>query len=79
MKRAKGASSGLVEQRLGGGDLLKWQGSYGALSVSPGDLDRVRVYIRRQEEHHRTDSLDALLEETAEYVDSSVQAPVRSM
>ena len=30
-----------------------WQGGYGAFSVSPSQVNRVRNYIARQEEHHR--------------------------
>ena len=30
-----------------------WQSGYGAFSVSPPDVDSVREYIERQEEHHR--------------------------
>lgn len=30
-----------------------WQEGYGAITVSPSDVMRVRRYIARQEEHHR--------------------------
>lgn len=30
-----------------------WQVGYGAFSVSPGDINRVRIYIENQEAHHR--------------------------
>ena len=33
-----------------------WQDGYGAFSVSPGHLEAVRVYIARQQEHHRKES-----------------------
>ena len=36
---------------------FKWQGSYGAISVSPRDLDMITGYINRQEEHHAQQSL----------------------
>ena len=32
---------------------FQWQGGYAAFSVSQSNLDRVRNYIARQEEHHR--------------------------
>jgi REP element-mobilizing transposase RayT len=35
---------------------FSWQAGYGAFSVDPLNLDRVANYIRRQEEHHRTES-----------------------
>jgi len=31
-----------------------WQAGYGAFSLSPSHVEDVRVYIRNQEEHHRT-------------------------
>ena len=31
-----------------------WQGGYGAFSVSESQVETIRDYIRRQEEHHRT-------------------------
>ena len=49
--RMKGASSYLAQQVLG--HTFKWQGSYGAYSVSRFGLDRVRAYILNQEAHHR--------------------------
>lgn len=36
---------------------FKWQGSYGAFSVSPHDTERVCDYIVRQKEHHAKDDL----------------------
>ena len=30
-----------------------WQGGYGVLSVSPSQVQKVRDYIKNQEEHHR--------------------------
>ena len=35
---------------------FRWQEGYGALSVSPGNLETVAGYIRGQEEHHRVRS-----------------------
>jgi REP element-mobilizing transposase RayT len=31
-----------------------WQAGYGAFSVSQSNLEKVKRYIRRQEEHHKT-------------------------
>ncbi len=31
-----------------------WQDGYGAFSVSPSQLERVKAYIANQDEHHRT-------------------------
>ena len=33
-----------------------WQAGYGAFSVSQSNVEMVRAYIARQEEHHRRDS-----------------------
>ena len=35
-----------------------WQGGYGAFSVSPSQLDRVKQYIANQPVHHRTHSFE---------------------
>ena len=35
-----------------------WQSGYAAFSVSHSDLERVRGYIARQDDHHRTKSFD---------------------
>lgn len=38
--------------------LFSWQEGYGAFSVSPSQVDRVRRYIRNQTEHHARRSFD---------------------
>lgn len=35
---------------------FSWQDGGGAFSVGPGDLEKVRVYLAKQEEHHRKES-----------------------
>ncbi|MFH0980402.1 MAG: transposase, partial [Planctomycetota bacterium] len=44
---------------------FQWQGGYACFSVSPSNLEQVKEYIARQEEHHRKttfqDELRALL------------------
>ena len=59
VKQIKGASSHLVTQRLLPGEFFKWQGSYGAFSVSKLELPRMVDYIRHQEQHHRNHSIIA--------------------
>lgn len=53
-KLLKGESSHWLNSQ----DLLRvnfsWQRGYGAFSVCPGHIDRVRNYILNQDEHHRT-------------------------
>jgi len=49
----KGESSNWINKN----DFIKqksaWQGGYGVLSVSPSQVQKVRDYIKNQEEHHR--------------------------
>ncbi|MQY78106.1 MAG: IS200/IS605 family transposase [Bacteroidetes bacterium] len=49
----KGESSNWINNN----DFIKpkfaWQGGYGVLSVSPSQVQKVRDYIKNQEEHHR--------------------------
>ncbi|WP_400192539.1 transposase [Hymenobacter sp. B81] len=50
----KGSSAHWVnELGLVGVDTFGWQTGYGAFSVSPTHVERVRNYIRNQEAHHR--------------------------
>ena len=58
----KGASSHLMRQEVRLGEFFKWQGGYGAFSVSQRDVEMIRGYIHRQEEHHRAGTLSAALE-----------------
>jgi putative transposase len=44
-------SSEWIHQQIGK-RLFAWQKGYGAFSVSPGNLERVRKYIAEQEKHH---------------------------
>jgi len=53
VKEIKGSSSHLVTHEITPNDFFKWQGAYRAFTVSPGDLERVRHYIRLQKAHHR--------------------------
>jgi REP element-mobilizing transposase RayT len=56
----KGASSHLVTHLPEGGDrLFKWQGAYGAVSVSPQALGEVADYIAHQRAHHAARTLIA--------------------
>lgn len=56
--KVKGASSHLATHRaLPDSAFFKWQGAYGAVSVSPRDLPEISGYIARQKEHHTTGGL----------------------
>jgi putative transposase len=50
----KGASSHLVNQQklMPRDEIFKWQGTYGAFSVSQPLVQEVAQYIRHQREHH---------------------------
>jgi REP element-mobilizing transposase RayT len=60
VKQVKGSSSHLVSQRLR--VAFKWQGGYGAFTVSHYHVDRVRDYVLRQPEHHAQGSTHPALE-----------------
>jgi putative transposase len=64
--RLKGASSHLVTQVIRSEYPFKWQGGYGAFTVSKRALPAVRDYILNQEEHHRSGNLMKALEKTEE-------------
>jgi len=54
----KGASSHLATHDIHtDGQFFKWQGAYGAASVSPRALNDVSAYIANQKAHHRAQSL----------------------
>ncbi|HEX2080589.1 MAG TPA: transposase [Longimicrobium sp.] len=73
VKHAKGASSNLMTQEIARGEFFKWQGYYGAFTLSKGLIPRVRDYVLNQEEHHRLGRLSEELERTTE-PDSERQA-----
>jgi REP element-mobilizing transposase RayT len=55
MRHLKGWTARAVNMRRP--DSLRWQGGYGAFSVSPADLAHVEAYVRNQPDHHRTADL----------------------
>ena len=63
VRHMKGASSHLVTHVLGHRNAFKWQGAYGAFSLSRRGLPYVRNYVLNQEEHHRAGTLIRALEE----------------
>jgi REP element-mobilizing transposase RayT len=65
-KAMKGSSSHLVTHILAPGREFKWQGTYGAFSVSADHLELVRAYIGRQKEHHGRSSVRPEWERCAE-------------
>jgi REP element-mobilizing transposase RayT len=55
VKQVKGSSSHLLTNRLR--VPFKWQGGYGAFTVSKSLVPRVRDYVLDQERHHREGTL----------------------
>jgi putative transposase len=62
--RMKGASSHMAAQIMG--VPFKWQGAYGAFTLSSSGLPRAREYVLNQEAHHRNGTTFAALEQTSE-------------
>ncbi|MGI4791038.1 MAG: IS200/IS605 family transposase [Janthinobacterium lividum] len=57
MKHIKGGSSLFVSDELRPAAWFKWQGSYGAFSVSGPDIDKIVHYIQNQRQHHTDGTL----------------------
>ncbi len=66
VKRVKGVSSRIIGQAIPSETPFKWQGSYGAFSVSPWDVSKIRGYIACQQEHHRNRTTKPALEHIGE-------------
>jgi len=64
----KGESSNWVNKQNLSAVKFEWQEEYIALSVSSSMVDKVRHYIRRQEEHHNKKTFT---EEYEEFIKSS--------
>lgn len=62
-KNMKGASSRFVNEELHPSAQFKWQGSYGAFTVSRWDTEKIIGYVNRQKEHHAVSELWPELEE----------------
>ena len=59
VQQAKGSSSHLLTHEVPGFADFKWQGGYGAFTLSESELPRVRAYVLNQKEHHaRRDVLE---------------------
>lgn len=48
----KGASSHLINHEIILPQHFRWQGCYGAFTISPSHLDKVCDYVLHQKEHH---------------------------
>jgi len=54
----KGYSSFIISNKIHSDCGFRWQGGYGAMSISRGDLPRLVKYINNQKEHHTSDNLE---------------------
>ncbi len=52
LKEIKGSSSHLMTHAAQPGEFFKWQGAYGAFTVSQPEATKVMAYIEHQKEHH---------------------------
>lgn len=52
VKQAKGSTSHLITHGIGEAQPFKWQGGYGAFSVTKRDVATIAKYIENQERHH---------------------------
>ena len=57
LKQMKGATAHLMTHVVAPDQFFKWQGAYGAVSVSPDDIPAVCDYIKHQREHHAQQTL----------------------
>ena len=58
MKQIKGASARWINAEELLSLKFQWQQGYGALSVNPDDIDKVRKYIKNQRQHHKNWELE---------------------
>ena len=65
MNLLKGESSYWINQQNICDGKFEWQNDYFAVSVSESMLDKVRNYIKNQEEHHKTKTFQ---EESEEFI-----------
>lgn len=74
VQQLKGSSSHLATSQLLNGDEFRWQGAYGAFTVSATALNRARDYIVNQKRHHSEQSLSPEWEQTGEIPDAITTA-----
>jgi putative transposase len=60
VKQVKGTSSHMLGQRMR--IAFRWQGGYGAFTLSPSHVPRIREYVLNQEKHHADGSAHPPLE-----------------
>jgi REP element-mobilizing transposase RayT len=68
LKQVKGVSSNFANDHLFPNRRFKWEGGYGAFSVSRWDVDKIMGYVRKQKSHHGQNDLWPDYEESIEEV-----------
>jgi putative transposase len=58
----KGASSHLITHAIHPGSFFKWQGAYGAFTISKRSVSLVSAYILNQKTHHADQTIIAEFE-----------------
>ncbi len=58
IREVKRASSLWINQKEDKSGKFRWQGGFGAFSVSKLQIDVVKNYVAKQKEHHRKESFD---------------------
>lgn len=68
VRHIKGSTSHLINHQIDPHRQFKWQGAYGAFTISKGMVNRVAEYVRGQKQHHAAGELigDLEREETEE-------------
>ena len=74
VQRLKGTSAHFVNEQLHPAPPVRWQGSYGAYTVSRRDVTRLAEYVKRQPEHHAAGTLVAAHEATGDDVPAGAPA-----
>ena len=64
VKEMKGASSHLVNHAIRPEAPFKWQGGYGAFTISQHEVPRLTAYIRNQKRHHADGTINQDAERT---------------
>jgi len=59
LKEVKGASSHLVTHEITPDEFFKWQGAYGAFTVSKDGVKAAAAYVNNQKAHHASKNLIA--------------------
>lgn len=69
VKQIKGSSSRWVNKKQILENPFRWQKGYGAISVNPSDINNIRHYIIKQEQHHQHQKLEEEIKKFQFYTD----------